>query len=191
LGSYPNCYFLHVCVFSRRGYLLRLERGTQLRLPSRESRPRLALFLAGNLRPPPLAALFIPTHTTPLDIAVLGFPYDTSTPYRPGARFGPRGICVASVCEKPGRSYNTLYGLDPFANLVHKAGGSPDDDAGQASSRGAGMSIVDCGDIPITPFDAAHAFKQMEQGYRQILFHNTSSSLWAATTQSSSRSCVL
>ena len=36
------------------------------------------------------------------------------------------------------------------------------------------MSIVDCGDIPITPFDAAHAFKQMEQGYRQILFHNTS-----------------
>ncbi|KAI9740518.1 MAG: hypothetical protein M1834_005099 [Cirrosporium novae-zelandiae] len=33
---------------------------------------------------------------------------------------------------------------------------------------------VDCGDIPITPFDAAHAFKQMEQGYRQILYHKTS-----------------
>lgn len=32
---------------------------------------------------------------------------------------------------------------------------------------------MDCGDIPITPFDAAHAFKQMEQGYRQILFHET------------------
>jgi agmatinase len=31
-------------------------------------------------------------HTTPLDIAVLGFPYDTSTSYRPGARFGPRDI---------------------------------------------------------------------------------------------------
>lgn len=117
------------------------------------------------------------THTTPLDIAVLGFPYDTSTSYRPGARFGPRSIRAASAREKPGRSYSTLYGLDPFANLVHKAGGSPDDDAGQASSRGAGMSIVDCGDIPITPFDAAHAFKQMEQGYRQILFHNISSSL--------------
>ena len=33
---------------------------------------------------------------------------------------------------------------------------------------------VDCGDVPITPFDAAHAFKQMEQGYRQVLFHPTS-----------------
>lgn len=32
---------------------------------------------------------------------------------------------------------------------------------------------MDCGDIPITPFDAAHAFKQMEQGYRQVLFHET------------------
>jgi agmatinase len=115
-------------------------------------------------------------HTTPLDIVVLGFPYDTSTSYRPGARFGPRGIRAASAREKPGRSYNTLYGLDPFANLVHKAGGSPDDDTSQASGGATSLSIVDCGDIPITPFDAAHAFKQMEQAYRQILFHNTSSS---------------
>lgn len=33
---------------------------------------------------------------------------------------------------------------------------------------------MDCGDVPITPFDAAHAFKQMEQGYRQVLYHPTS-----------------
>lgn len=39
-----------------------------------------------------------------------------------------------------------------------------------------GLKIVDCGDIPITPFDAAHAFKQMEQGYRQVLYHPTSAS---------------
>ncbi len=25
--------------------------------------------------------------------------------------------------------------------------------------------------MPVTPFDAAHAFKQMEQGYRQVLWH--------------------
>lgn len=93
------------------------------------------------------------SHTQPIDIAILGFPYDTSTSYRPGARFGPRGIRAASSREKPGRSYNTLFGLDPFA---------------------AGLSITDCGDVPITPFDAQHAFKQMEQGYRQVLFHNTS-----------------
>jgi agmatinase len=33
---------------------------------------------------------------------------------------------------------------------------------------------IDCGDVPITPFDASHAFKQMEQAYRQVLYHPTS-----------------
>ncbi|KAL4877394.1 arginase family-domain-containing protein [Aspergillus karnatakaensis] len=92
------------------------------------------------------------THTTPLDIAILGFPYDTSASYRPGARFGPRGIRAGSSREKKGRSYNTVYGVDPFEE---------------------DLTIVDCGDIPVTPFDAAHAFKQMEQGYRQVLHHGT------------------
>ena len=100
-----------------------------------------------------------PSHNTPLDIAILGFPYDTSTSYRPGARFGPRGIRAASSREKPGRSYNTRFDIDPYAS---------------------GLTILDCGDVPITPFDAAHAFKQMEQAYRQILFHNTSvTNTWA------------
>ncbi|KAL3457281.1 arginase family-domain-containing protein [Aspergillus heterothallicus] len=98
------------------------------------------------------------THTTPLDIAVLGFPYDTSTSYRPGARFGPRGIRAGSSREKKGRSYNTVWGVDPFEE---------------------DLTIVDCGDIPITPFDAAHAFKQMEQGYRQVLYHPTSANATA------------
>ncbi|KAL4783739.1 arginase family-domain-containing protein [Aspergillus varians] len=92
------------------------------------------------------------SHNTPLDIAILGFPYDTSTSYRPGARFGPRGIRAGSSREKKGRSYNTVWGVDPFEE---------------------DLNIVDCGDIPITPFDAAHAFKQMEQGYRQVLYHET------------------
>ncbi|RDW63185.1 agmatinase [Aspergillus mulundensis] len=93
------------------------------------------------------------THNSPLDIAILGFPYDTSTSYRPGARFGPRGIRAGSSREKKGRSYNTIWEVDPFEQ---------------------DLSIVDCGDIPITPFDAAHAFQQMEQGYRQVLYHPTS-----------------
>ncbi|KAJ5301956.1 hypothetical protein PENANT_c046G07277 [Penicillium antarcticum] len=93
------------------------------------------------------------SHDKPLDIALLGFPYDTSTSYRPGARFGPRGIRAGSAREKKGRSYNTVYGVDPYDE---------------------GLEIIDCGDIPITPFDAAHAFKQMEQGYRQVLYHPTS-----------------
>ncbi|KAL1887909.1 hypothetical protein Sste5346_009913 [Sporothrix stenoceras] len=93
------------------------------------------------------------SHDKPLDIALLGFPYDTSTSYRPGARFGPRGIRAGSAREKKGRSYNTVWGVDPYEQ---------------------GLEIIDCGDIPITPFDAAHAFKQMEQGYRQVLYHPTS-----------------
>lgn len=92
------------------------------------------------------------THNNPVDVAVLGFPYDTSTSYRPGARFGPRGIRAASSREKKGRSFNTVWDVDPFLE---------------------GLEILDCGDIPITPFDAAQAFKQMEQGYRQVLYHPT------------------
>ncbi|KAJ5646226.1 hypothetical protein N7490_002598 [Penicillium lividum] len=88
----------------------------------------------------------------PLGIAILGFPYDTSNSYGPGARFGPRGIRAGSSREKKGRSYNPVWGIDPFEE---------------------GLSILDCGDIPITPFDAADAFKQMEQGYRQVLYHLT------------------
>ncbi|KIW62828.1 agmatinase [Phialophora macrospora] len=105
---------------------------------------------------------FSPSHTSPLDIAIVGFPYDTSTSYRPGARFGPRGIRAASSREKKGRSYNTVWGVDPLTE--------------------GGLNIVDCGDIPITPFDAQHAFRQMEQGYRQILYHNTSNASTATTS---------
>ncbi|KAK5379217.1 hypothetical protein LTR20_009877 [Exophiala xenobiotica] len=101
----------------------------------------------------PWQRCFSAAHRSPLDIAIVGFPYDTSTSYRPGARFGPRGIRAASSREKKGRSYNTVWGIDPLT-------------AGN-------LNIVDCGDIPITPFDAQHAFRQMEQGYRQILWHNT------------------
>ncbi|ETI20600.1 hypothetical protein G647_08638 [Cladophialophora carrionii CBS 160.54] len=108
---------------------------------------------------------FSASHTSPLDIAIVGFPYDTSTSYRPGARFGPRGIRAASSREKKGRSYNTVWGIDPFTD--------------------GGLNIVDCGDIPITPFDAQHAFRQMEQGYRQILYHNTSTSTSTSNASSS------
>ncbi|KAL4988651.1 hypothetical protein BDW68DRAFT_186992 [Aspergillus falconensis] len=95
------------------------------------------------------------SHNTPIDIADLGFPYSTSTSYRPGASFGPRGIRAGPSREKKGRSYNTVWEVDPFEQ---------------------GLSIVDCGDIPITPFDTAHAFRQIEQGYRQVLYHPTSTS---------------
>ena len=93
----------------------------------------------------------------PLDIAVLGFPYDTSTSYRPGARFGPRGIRAASSREKAGRSFNVPFGIDPFS-------------MSGSDGTGKGLEVVDCGDIPISPFDTGLARRQMEQGYRQVLY---------------------
>ena len=101
--------------------------------------------------------------TSPLDIAILGFPYDTSTSYRPGARFGPRGIRAASSREKKGRSFNSVWEVDPFEGIN-----------GEDNSGLAGMTMIDCGDVPVTPFDAKAAMEMMEQGYGQVLCHRTS-----------------
>ncbi|KAI1614232.1 arginase family-domain-containing protein [Exophiala viscosa] len=87
-------------------------------------------------------------HDSAFDIAVLGFPFDTTVSVKPGARYGPRGIRSGSTKEKPGRTYNVNYGLDWHQNWAR---------------------IIDCGDVPVTPYDNAHAYKQMEQGYRMLL----------------------
>lgn len=80
--------------------------------PSRMAAMSLCILQQGTYLVP------ISLHSTnteqPLDIAILGFPYDTSTSYRPGARFGPRGIRAGSAREKKGRSYNTVWGVDPY-----------------------------------------------------------------------------
>jgi agmatinase len=56
------------------------------------------------------------------DIAILGFPFDTTTSYRPGARLGPRAIRMAS-----GRGGYTLsWGSGPFE---------------------FGARVIDCGDV--------------------------------------------
>ncbi|KAK5062640.1 hypothetical protein LTR84_004713 [Exophiala bonariae] len=87
-------------------------------------------------------------HDSAFDIAVVGFPFDTTVSVKPGARYGPRGIRSGSTKEKPGRTYNVNYGLDWHQNWAR---------------------IIDCGDVPVTPYDNAHAYKQMEQGYRMLL----------------------
>lgn len=33
----------------------------------------------------------------------------------------------------------------------------------------SGMKIVDCGDIPVTPYDKMHAIKQIEDGHKELL----------------------
>ncbi|KAI5122018.1 hypothetical protein M0805_008010 [Coniferiporia weirii] len=81
------------------------------------------------------------------DIAFLGAPFDTGTSYRPGARFGPAGIRAGSRRLTLYGGYNVPLAVNPFENLT----------------------IVDCGDVPVTPYDNAFAIKQIEEGHKELL----------------------
>ncbi|KAL2052439.1 hypothetical protein ABVK25_007311 [Lepraria finkii] len=97
---------------------------------------------------------------TPFDIGIIGAPFDTAVSYRPGARFGPRAIRAASARQTSFRGFNPRRGLNPFA---------------------AQYTILDCGDIPITPFDNALAVQQMSEAFLELgsrppaLIHSTNS----------------
>ncbi|BGP57304.1 hypothetical protein JCM8202v2_004944 [Rhodotorula sphaerocarpa] len=82
------------------------------------------------------------------DIAVLGMPYDTSVSFRPGARFGPNAIRQGSRRMAKNRGYSIPWNFNPF--LV-------------------GASIMDCGDVPISPYDNSLALDQMETAYSTLL----------------------
>ncbi|KAH8979402.1 agmatinase [Lactarius akahatsu] len=84
----------------------------------------------------------------PFDIAFIGAPFDTGTSYRPGARFGPAGIRAGSRRLTLYGGYNVPLAVNPFL---------------------AGLRIVDCGDIPVTPYDNTVAIKQIEEGHRALL----------------------
>lgn len=88
--------------------------------------------------------------TTPaeeFDIAIVGAPFDTAVSYRPGARFGPRAIRHASSRQTSFRGFNPRAGINPYQNWAR---------------------IVDCGDIPITPFDSDIAREQMTQAFKEL-----------------------
>ncbi|PMB72983.1 Guanidinobutyrase [Beauveria bassiana] len=90
------------------------------------------------------------------DIAIVGVPFDTAVSYRPGARFGPRFIRAASGRQIGYRSYNPRANINPYDNWA---------------------KIVDCGDIPITPYDNVIAREQMTQGLKELGRHRTVSSV--------------
>ncbi|TFY62018.1 hypothetical protein EVJ58_g4135 [Rhodofomes roseus] len=82
------------------------------------------------------------------DVAFLGAPFDTGTSYRPGARFGPAGIRAGSRRLTLYGGYNVPLEVNPFRS---------------------GLKIVDCGDIPVTPYDNKFAIKQIEDGHKALL----------------------
>ncbi|KAK5078722.1 hypothetical protein LTS08_006312 [Lithohypha guttulata] len=89
--------------------------------------------------------------TTPselFDIGILGIPFDTSVSFRPGARFGPRAIRAASARQTSFRGFNARAGLNPYTSWP---------------------KILDCGDIPVSPFDNALALRQMSEAYLELL----------------------
>ena len=89
-------------------------------------------------------------HVTDLkgvDAAVYGIPFDTATSYRTGARFGPEAIRSASALIRP---YHPVHDL----NLV---------DA---------LSIVDYGDLPVSPGDTERSYGQVEEALAPIVDAN-------------------
>jgi agmatinase len=82
--------------------------------------------------------------TDGVDVAVVGVPFDTATSYRPGARFGPEAIRSASALLRP---YSPAQGADVFDRL----------------------SVVDWGDLDVTPGNAERTASQIDQGLRSLL----------------------
>jgi len=86
-------------------------------------------------------------HTTDLagvDAAVYGIPYDTATSYRTGPRFGPEAIRSASALLRP---YNPVLGVDVVEAL----------------------SIVDYGDLPVSPGDTERTYGQVEEALAPLV----------------------
>lgn len=89
------------------------------------------------------------------DIAIVGAPFDTAVGFRPGARFGPRAIRQASSRQISSRGFNTRAGINPYLDWA---------------------KVIDCGDIPITPFDNDIAREQMSHAFEELGRHKTVSS---------------
>ncbi|KAG5647680.1 hypothetical protein DXG03_008403 [Asterophora parasitica] len=85
---------------------------------------------------------------TAFDVAILGMPFDTAVTYRPGARFGPYAIRSGSRRQRETGGYTIAWGNSPYTQ---------------------GVKIIDCGDIPVTPFDNAVAVDQIEVAYSTLL----------------------
>jgi agmatinase len=84
------------------------------------------------------------TNLAGVDAVVYGIPFDTATSYRSGPRFGPEAIRSASALIRP---YNPALGV----NVV---------DA---------LSLVDYGDVPVSPGDTERTYGQVEEALAPIV----------------------
>ncbi len=79
-----------------------------------------------------------------IDAAAIGVPFDTATSFRAGARFGPEAIRSASTLLRP---YHPALHVDVFGTL----------------------SVVDGGDLAITPGNALRTTEQIDAALRPVL----------------------
>lgn len=84
------------------------------------------------------------TDLTGVDVAVYGIPFDTATSFRSGPRFGPEAIRSASSLLRP---YNPALGVDVVGAL----------------------SIVDMGDVPVSPGDTVRTYAQIEEALAPVV----------------------
>jgi agmatinase len=78
------------------------------------------------------------------DVAVIGIPFDTATSFRPGPRFGPAALREASLLLRP---WHPALGVDVFGTL----------------------SVVDGGDLDVTPGNAERTAAQIDEGLRPVV----------------------
>lgn len=79
-----------------------------------------------------------------LDVAILGIPSDAGTTFRPGARFGPRGLREASVLC---RNYHPVLDVDIYDTL----------------------RIADIGDVATDPISLQKTFDSIQEKIRWVL----------------------
>ncbi|MDX6467608.1 MAG: agmatinase [Gaiellaceae bacterium] len=84
------------------------------------------------------------TELAGVDAVVYGIPFDTATSYRTGPRFGPEAIRSASALIRP---YNPALGV----NVVEA------------------LSLVDYGDVPVSPGDTERTYAQVEEALAPIV----------------------
>src|SRR6266568_2170467 len=84
------------------------------------------------------------TELAGVDAVVYGIPFDTATSYRTGPRFGPEAIRSASALLRP---YNPALDV----NVVEA------------------LSIVDYGDLPVSPGDTERTYAQVEEALAPVV----------------------
>ncbi|ESW99382.1 hypothetical protein KL918_005352 [Ogataea parapolymorpha] len=93
----------------------------------------------------------------PMDIAIVGAPFDLGVSYNSGARFGPNGARQGS--RRLGGGISPVRGNSRSSKLR------------RIDPYNSGLKLIDCGDVPMTPFDSRIALNQLYRGHHAIHKH--------------------